>query len=73
MSPQDAAVLKAKVQGREACEKGESHNANPYPFREFNAHLAWFNAWLVRKIELEDGCKLQVTDDEKPQDNLEAG
>lgn len=70
MNASDTQIARAQVAGRQAAEKGEVHHSNPYPYSEFKPHLAWFNAWLVRKIEIEDNCKLTAPD-ENPNEGVE--
>jgi hypothetical protein len=56
--------MQACVDGRRAAENGVPHSANPHPSRDFELHLAWSNAWLVRKVEIDEQCKLQVESQE---------
>jgi|GEM_PF-6874141 len=63
MTPEEETLLKARTLGREAYESGKPHTANPFSIRELEAHLTWFNAWMVRRVETEDGCKLRLKDE----------
>lgn len=56
--------MQACVDGRRAAETGVPASANPHPFRQYELHLAWSNAWLVRTVEIDEQCKLHVESQE---------